>query len=62
LEGVRSVIQSRKAVSGSIQFELQRLGEAMDNHFELTLSRPIGLELKGKHKKSIFFGYGSMTY
>jgi hypothetical protein len=48
LEGVRSVVQSRKAVSGSIQFEFQRLGEAVDNQFELTLTRPIGLELKGK--------------
>jgi hypothetical protein len=48
LEGIRSVIQSRKAVSGSIQFEFQRLGEAVDNQYELTLTRPIGLELKGK--------------
>lgn len=46
LEGVRSVLQSRKAVSTSIQFELQRPGEAVDNQFELTLTRPIGLELK----------------
>eukprot|EP00429_Kryptoperidinium_foliaceum_P036777 CAMPEP_0176158726 /NCGR_PEP_ID=MMETSP0120_2-20121206/81187_1 /TAXON_ID=160619 /ORGANISM="Kryptoperidinium foliaceum, Strain CCMP 1326" /LENGTH=648 /DNA_ID=CAMNT_0017496107 /DNA_START=307 /DNA_END=2250 /DNA_ORIENTATION=- len=46
LEGVRSVVQSRKVASGSIQFELQRLGEAIDNQFELTLTRPIGLELK----------------
>jgi len=48
LDGVRSVIQSRKAVSQSIQFEFQRLGEAVDNQFELTLTRPIGLELQGK--------------
>lgn len=47
LEGVRSAIQSRKVVSGSIQFELQRPGEAVDNQYELTLTRPIGLELKG---------------
>lgn len=52
LEGVRSVLQSRKAVSGSIQLELQRPGEAMDNQFELTLTRPIGLELKGTHKET----------
>ncbi len=47
LEGVRSAIQSRKAVSGSIQFELQRPREAVDNQYELTLTRPIGLELQG---------------
>jgi hypothetical protein len=49
LEGVCSVLQSRKAVSGSIRFELQRPGEAVDNQFELTLAKPIGLELKGKN-------------
>jgi hypothetical protein len=51
LDGVRSVVQSRKAVSGSIQFEFQRLGEAVDNQYELTLTRPIGLELKGTYLK-----------
>ena len=54
LEGVRSAILSRKATSGSIQVEFQRLGEIVDNHFELTLSRPIGLELAGKNV-NIFF-------
>jgi hypothetical protein len=47
LEGVRSALSSRKAVSGSIQFEFQRAGKELDNQFELRLSRPIGLELKG---------------
>jgi hypothetical protein len=47
LDGVKSAIQSRKAVAESVQFEFQRLGEAIDNQFELTLTRPIGLELKG---------------
>ena len=47
LEGMRSAIQSRKAMSGSIQLELQRLGEIVDNQFELTLTKPIGLELRG---------------
>ncbi|KAL3913808.1 MAG: hypothetical protein SGILL_006345, partial [Bacillariaceae sp.] len=46
LEGVQSAMVSRKAVSESVQFEFQRLGEIVDNQFELTLSRPIGLELK----------------
>jgi hypothetical protein len=54
LEGVRSAIVSRKATSRSIQFEFQRLGEAVDNQFELTLSRPIGLELKGKNLERVF--------
>jgi hypothetical protein len=47
LEGVKSALTSRKAVSESVQFEFQRLGEIVDNQFELTLTRPIGLELKG---------------
>ena len=51
LEGVRSAVSSRKLTSGSIQFEFQRLGEAVDNQFELTLTRPIGLELRGRHSK-----------
>lgn len=54
LEGVRSVIQSRKAVAKSIQFELQRLGEAVDNQFELTLTRPIGMEMKGEFLWQLF--------
>jgi hypothetical protein len=54
LEDVRSAIVSRKATPGSIQFEFQRLGEAVDNQFELTLSRPIGLELKGKNLKRVY--------
>lgn len=46
--GVKSVLQSRKAVAESVQFEFQRLGETVDNQYELTLTRPIGLNLKGK--------------
>ena len=50
-EGVRSVITSRKATAGSIEMEFERpCEEALDNKFELTLSRPIGLELKGKRR------------
>lgn len=48
LEGVRSAVLSRRAVAGSIQLEFQRLAEVVDNQFELTLTRPIGLELKGE--------------
>eukprot|EP00529_Nitzschia_sp_RCC80_P003169 CAMPEP_0113516040 /NCGR_PEP_ID=MMETSP0014_2-20120614/41319_1 /TAXON_ID=2857 /ORGANISM="Nitzschia sp." /LENGTH=1114 /DNA_ID=CAMNT_0000412755 /DNA_START=492 /DNA_END=3836 /DNA_ORIENTATION=- /assembly_acc=CAM_ASM_000159 len=46
LDGVRSAMQSRKAVAGSIQFEFQRLADVEDNQFELSLTRPIGLELR----------------
>ena len=48
LEGVKSALLSRRAVAESIQFEFQRLGETVDNQFELTLTRPIGFNLKGK--------------
>ena len=54
LEGVRSAISSRRAAAGSIQMEFQRLGEAVDNQFELTLARPIGLELKGTLINPVF--------
>jgi hypothetical protein len=47
LEGVKSALISRKAVSQSVQFQFQRLGEIVDNQFELTLARPIGLQMKG---------------
>jgi hypothetical protein len=49
LEGVKSALMSRKAVSESVQFEFQRLGEIVDNQFELTLTRPIGLQMKGTY-------------
>jgi predicted house-cleaning NTP pyrophosphatase (Maf/HAM1 superfamily) len=61
LEGVRSAIMSRKAVFESIQFEFQRLGEAVDNQFELTLTRPIGLQLKGKQKKNKISSSSSLS-
>lgn len=47
LEGVRSAISSRRATSGRIQLEFQRVSQVVDNQFELTLTRPIGMELKG---------------
>jgi hypothetical protein len=48
LDGVRSAMQSRKAVARSIQFEFQRLADIEDNQFELSLTRPIGFELRGE--------------
>ena len=50
LDGVKSAVLSRKAVAESIQFEFQRLDAetVVDNQYELTLARPIGLNLKGK--------------
>ena len=52
LDGVRSAISSRKAVADTMEFEFQRLGETVDNQFELTLTRPIGLNLRGKQRKA----------
>merc|ERR1740133_883757 len=48
LDGVKSSVLSRKAVTESIQFEFQRLDAetVVDNQYELTLTRPIGLNLK----------------
>ena len=48
LDGVLSAVSSRRAAASSIQFEFSRIREAIDDQFELTLARPIGLELKGK--------------
>ena len=48
LEGVRSAISSRRATSGSIQLGFERVSQVIDNQFELTLTRPIGIELQGK--------------
>ena len=48
LEGVKSAIMSRKAVAESMEFEFQRLADTFDNQFELTLTRPIGFNLKGE--------------
>jgi hypothetical protein len=47
LGGVLSAVSSRRAAAASVQFEFQRIREAVDDQFELTLTRPIGLELKG---------------
>ena len=47
LEGVRSSLTSRRMVSGSATFEFQRSDSQIDNIYELTLAKPIGLQLKG---------------
>ncbi|KAL3935979.1 MAG: hypothetical protein SGBAC_008605 [Bacillariaceae sp.] len=46
VEGVRSAMSSRKASSSSIEMEFQRIGDTEDNQFELSLSKPIGMQLK----------------
>lgn len=45
-EGVKSAITSRRIVAESMEFEFQRLVETVDNQFELSLTRPIGFNLK----------------
>lgn len=47
LEGVRSSLTSRRMVSGSASFEFRRSDVQTDNIYELTLTKPIGLQLKG---------------
>ena len=49
LEGVKSAISSRKMVAGSATFEFIRTDiQERDNTYELTLPKPIGLNLRGK--------------
>jgi hypothetical protein len=51
LEGVRSSLTSRRMVSGTATFEFQRTDGAnkeLDNVYELTLLKPIGLNLRGE--------------
>lgn len=49
LEGVKSAISSRRMVAGSATFEFIRTDvQATDNTYELTLPKPIGLNLRGK--------------
>ena len=48
LEGVRSALASRRMVSGTASFEFRRTDvAATDNAYELSLARPIGLNLRG---------------
>ncbi|CAB9527914.1 Pentatricopeptide repeat-containing protein [Seminavis robusta] len=49
LEGVRSALTSRRMVAGKATFEFQRTdvtSKNLDNVYELTLSKPIGLNLR----------------
>lgn len=54
LDGVRSAISSRKVMSSTINFQLQRscdnlVSEAeVVQEFELSLSRPMGIHIEGK--------------
>ena len=50
LEGVKAAIASRKLVSSQLVLKLQRNcaeAPAVDNLYELTLTRPLGLEIDG---------------
>ncbi len=49
LEGVKSAILSRRIMAGSMALEFRRLSVVVDNQFELTLSRPIGIQIEGKN-------------
>jgi pentatricopeptide repeat protein len=46
LEGVQSAWRSRKAMSRQAVLEFSRLAETVDNVYELTLEKPLGLEVK----------------
>jgi len=55
LEGVRSAITSRRMVAGSAGFEFRRTDvPTTDNLYELSIKRPIGLNLRGKRETFIF--------
>ena len=62
LEGVKSAVSSRNAVAESMEFEFQRLVETVDNKFELTLTRPIGFNLKGKQILQNIFSAKNMSH
>jgi pentatricopeptide repeat protein len=46
LEGLCAAISSRKMVAGTLTLELKRVPALVDNRFQLTLTKPIGLLLK----------------
>ena len=50
LDGVKSAISSRKVTSQSMAFQLQRFVEetVVDDQYELSLVKPIGLEIEGE--------------
>lgn len=50
-DGVRAAIASRKVVSGSIEFQFRRVSDETkigSQTYELTLTRPIGVQVEGK--------------
>lgn len=49
LDGVKSAMMSRRIMAGSMAFEFKRISEVVNNQFELTLSRPIGIEIEGTY-------------
>ena len=49
LDGVKSAISSRKAVTSQLSLQFQR-SCILDNLFELSLSRPIGIQIGGTLK------------
>ena len=50
LHGVKSAMSSRKIVAASMNFQFQRfVGETIaDNSYELSVMKPIGLEIEGR--------------
>ena len=48
LEGVRSAISSRRVASGTMVFRFQRSIEEVASQYELTLTKPLGLEIQGE--------------
>ncbi len=52
LDGIRSVISSRKVMSSTMDIEFRRSGELIPDsdlvqEFELSLSRPMGIHIEG---------------
>lgn len=63
LDGVRSAISSRKVISSSMDFEFRHLTSMEEENgveavksFELSLSRPIGINVEGEHMPRTFLG------
>lgn len=48
LEGVRSAIASRKVTTGTMAFRLERSTKEIASQYELTLTKPLGIEVQGE--------------
>ncbi len=65
LDGIRSAISSRKVMSSTMKFQLQRSSDSLISEaelvqeFELSLSRPMGINIEGwyLYSASSFFWY-----